>query len=44
MITNIYDAEFEEYLVFELGYDLDTISMHECIEEMNNFNNKIKNK
>ena len=42
MITNIYDAEFEEYLVFELGYDLDTISMHDCIEEAKRFNKKYK--
>ena len=38
MITNIYDAEFEEYLVFDLGYDLETISMEDCIKEMNEFN------
>ena len=38
MITNIYDAMFEEYLVFELGYDLDTITMQECIDELKVFN------
>ena len=38
MITNIYDAEFEEYLVFDKGYDLDHISMSDCIREMAEYN------
>ena len=42
MITNIYDAEFEEYLVFERGFDLDHISMNECIIEAKRFNAKLK--
>ena len=37
-VTNIYDLLFEEYLVFDLGYDLDKISMKDCIKEMNEFN------
>ena len=42
MITNPYDAQFEEYLVFELGYNLDTISLHECLQELKEFNKKNK--
>ena len=41
MITSIYDAEFEEYLVFDKGYDLDTISLEECLKELKEFNNGI---
>ena len=42
-ITNPYDTQFEEYLVFDKGYDLDTISLQECLNELKEFN-KIINK
>ena len=35
---DIYNQQFEEYLVLELGYDLDTISLKECITELNKYN------
>ena len=38
MITNIYDDQFEEYLVIEKGYDLDYISLKEVLEELENYN------
>ena len=44
MITNIYDAEFEEWMVFEKGVDLDTVSMNECIKLAKEFNNNLKKK
>ncbi len=37
-INNIYDKQFEEYLVLDRGYDLDTISLNECLKEIKKFN------